>query len=58
MRWVNNHIYYMKQKSPLGKRILEKVAELPFEDSGDYAEHVVKIVQLCITMTALLVLKE
>ena len=48
----------MKQKSPLGKRILEKVAELPFEDSGDYAEHVVKIIQLCITMTALVVLKE
>ena len=36
MRWVNNHIYFMKARSPLGKRILEKVAELPFEDTGNH----------------------
>lgn len=34
MRWVNNHIYYLKARSPLGKRILEQVADLPFEATG------------------------
>lgn len=50
MRWVNNHIYYMKQKSPLGKRILEKVAEFPFEDTGDCACHPVNVTILYISL--------
>jgi len=41
MRWVNNHIYFMKQKSPLGKRILEQVRQLPFEDSPKFVDEVI-----------------
>ena len=39
-RWVNNHIYFMKQKSPLGKRILEQVRQLPFENSPKFQDEV------------------
>ena len=41
MRWVNNHIYFMKQKSPLGKRILEQVRQLPFENSPKFVDEVI-----------------
>jgi len=41
MRWVNNHIYFMKQKLPLGKRILEQVRQLPFEDSPKFVDEVI-----------------
>ena len=41
MRWVNNHIYYMKKKSPLGKRILEQVQKLPFENSDKFVDGVI-----------------
>ncbi|KAL0035059.1 hypothetical protein WJX79_009202 [Trebouxia sp. C0005] len=33
MRWVNNHVYYLKAKSPVGLRILHTVLALPYEDS-------------------------
>lgn len=41
MRWVNNHIYFMKQKSPMGKRILEQVRQLPFENSPKFVDEVI-----------------
>ena len=41
MRWVNNHIYFMKQKSPLGKHILEQVRQLPFENSPKFVGEVI-----------------
>ena len=41
MRWVNNHIYFMKKKSPLGKRILEQVRRLPFENSDKFVDQVI-----------------
>ncbi len=42
MRWVNNHVYFMKQKCPLGKRILEQVRELPFENSPQFVDEVIE----------------
>ena len=41
MRWVNNHIYFMKQRSPLGRRILEQVRQLPFENSDKFKVEVI-----------------
>ena len=41
MRWVNNHIYFMKKKSTLGKRILEQVQQLPFENSDKFVDQVI-----------------
>ena len=41
MRWVNNHIYFMKKRSPLGKRILEQVRQLPFENSDKFVDQVI-----------------
>lgn len=41
MRWVNNHIYFMKKKSPLSNRILEQVRKLPFEDSDKFVDEVI-----------------
>ena len=41
MRWVNNHIYFMKQKSSLGKRILDQVRQLPFENSPRFVDEVI-----------------
>ena len=40
MRWVNNHIYYLKAKSPLALRILNTVYALPYEDSKAWRRHV------------------
>ena len=41
MRWTNNHIYFLKQRSPLAKRILEQVRDLPFEYSDKFVDEVV-----------------
>lgn len=41
MRFVNPHIYYMKKRSALGKRILEQVAKLPFENSDKFVDEVI-----------------
>lgn len=41
MRFVNPHIYFMKKRSALGKRILEQVAKLPFEDSDRFRDEVI-----------------
>ena len=40
MRWVNNHIYYLKAKSPLALRILNTVYALPYEDSKAWRRRV------------------
>ena len=40
MRWVNNHVYYLKAKSPVGLRILQTVLALPYEDSELWRTHV------------------
>ena len=42
MRWVNNHIYYLKAKSPLALRILDTVHALPYEDSKAWRKHVLR----------------
>ena len=36
MRWVNNHVYCLSKKSPLGKRILELFRQLPCEKSDKF----------------------
>ncbi|KAL3136224.1 hypothetical protein ABBQ32_007236 [Trebouxia sp. C0010 RCD-2024] len=41
MRFVNPHIYFMKKRSALGKRILEQVAKLPFENSDKFVDEVI-----------------
>lgn len=40
MRYVNTHIFYMKAKSPLGRRILELIHQLPFEDSDEWRQKI------------------
>ena len=40
-RWVNNHVYFMKKKSALGKRILKQVRQLPFEHSDKFVDEVI-----------------
>ncbi len=42
MRWVNNHVYFVKARSPLSLRILRTVASLPFENSKAWRNGVVK----------------
>ena len=42
MRWVNNHVYFMKARSPLGLRVLNTVAGLPFEDSTAWRQNIIR----------------
>ncbi|KAG2450104.1 hypothetical protein HYH02_000208 [Chlamydomonas schloesseri] len=34
MRWTNNHVMYLRRGSPLGRRMLQAVASLPYTDEA------------------------